>query len=59
MVSRVLMAEREVVDQRVLSRARNVLSPDKMVQFEGIQKQAADLQKMQMEMARPFLSPKK
>ena len=54
-----LMVEREAVDQRVLSRARNVLAPDKMVQFEGIQKQAADLQKMQMEMARPFLSPKK
>lgn len=53
-----IMADQEARDQRVLSRARNVLAPDKMVQFEQIQKQQRDMQKMSMEMGRQFLNPK-
>lgn len=54
-----LIAEQEAVDQRVLSRARNILSPDKMAQFQGIQKGVSDMQKTQLEMARTFMVPSK
>ena len=53
-----LMAQQEEVDRRVLSRARTVLAPDKMVQLEAVQKQQRDMQKMGMEMGRQFLNPK-
>lgn len=53
-----LMTDQEAADRRILSRARTVLSPDKMVQFEGIQKQQRDMQKMGIEMGRQFMKPK-
>ena len=53
-----LMASQQDLNARVLSRSRNVLSPDQMVQFEQIQKQQMDMQKMGMEMGRQFLKGK-
>ena len=53
-----LMASQEGLDNRVRTRARNVLSPDQMVQFETIQKQQLEMQKMGMEMGRQFLKSK-
>ena len=53
-----LMADQAAADQRVLSRARNVLPPDKMVQFESIQTQGREMQKMGIEMGRQFLNQK-
>ena len=54
-----LMADREAMDQRVLIKARNVLAPDKMAQFENIQKQTTGMLKMQFQMAKPLFAPKK
>ena len=53
-----LMASQQELNDRVLSRSRNVLSPDQMVQFEQIQKQQMDMQKMGMEMGRQFMKGK-
>lgn len=50
-----LMTSQEDLNRRVLTRARTVLSPDQMTQFEKIQKQQTDLQKMGMKMGREFL----
>ena len=54
-----LMADREAVDQRVLAKARVVLSPDKMVQFQTIQTQTAETMKSQIDLARGLLNPPK
>ena len=40
------------MNRRVLDRARSVLSPDQMAQFEQIQKQQMEMQKMGMKMGR-------
>ena len=53
-----LMASQEDMNRRVLSRARNVLTPDQMVQFETIQKQQLDMQKMGMKMGREMMKAK-
>ncbi len=53
-----LMAGQQDLNARVLSRSRTVLSPDQMVQFEQIQKQQLDMQKMGMEMGRQFMKGK-
>ena len=53
-----LMASQQDLNARVLSRSRTVLSPDQMVQFEQIQKQQLDMQKMGMEMGRQFIKGK-
>ena len=49
------LSSQESLNQRVLSRARNVLSADQMTQFEQIQKQQMDMQKMGMKMGRQFM----
>ena len=53
-----LMTSQQELNSRVLSRARNVLSPEQMVQFEQVQKQQLDMQKMGMEMGRQFIKRK-
>ena len=53
-----LMTSQQDLNGRVLSRSRNVLSPDQMVQFEQIQKQQLDMQKMGMEMGRQIMKGK-
>jgi hypothetical protein len=50
-----LMASQENLNRRVLGRASTVLSPDQMTQFEQIQKQQLEMQKMGMKMGREFL----
>ena len=46
-----LMDSQVDLNRRVLSRAGPFLSPDQMVQFQQIQQQQLDMQKMQMDMA--------
>ena len=53
-----LINSQQELNARVLTRSRTVLSPDQMVQFEQIQKQQMDLQKMGMEMGRQFMKGK-
>ena len=53
-----LMASQQDLNSRVLTRSRNVLSPDQMVQFEQIQKQQMETQKAMMEMGRQFMKTK-
>ena len=50
-----LMASQEALGRRVLDRARTVLSPDQMTQFEQIQKQQLEMQKMGMKMGREMM----
>ncbi len=50
-----LMAAQEELNGRVSTRARTILSPDQMVQFQGIQQQQLDMQKMGMEMGRKMM----
>jgi hypothetical protein len=50
-----LMASQDELGRRVLTRARTVLSPDQMTQFEKIQKQQLDLQRMGMKMGRQMM----
>lgn len=53
-----LMASQEDLNRRVLSRSRNVLTPDQMAQFEQIQKQNLEMQKMGMQMGRQMMKGK-
>ena len=50
-----LMASQEELGKRVLDRARTVLSPDQMTQFEQIQKQQLEMQKMGVKMGREMM----
>lgn len=50
-----LMANQEELGRRVLGRARTVLSPDQMAQFEQIQKQQIEMQKMGIKMGREMM----
>jgi hypothetical protein len=49
------MSNQEAMNRRVLSRSREVLTPDQMAQFEQIQKQQLDMVKMGAQMGRAFL----
>ncbi len=53
-----LLAAQEDANRRVNIRARNVLAPDKMVQFEKIQQQQLDMQKMGIEMGAKMFNQK-
>lgn len=50
-----LMANQDEFGKRVLTRARTVLSPDQMTQFEQIQKNQRDMQQMGMKMGREMM----
>ena len=53
-----LMSKQEDLNSRVLRRSGKVLSPDQMVQFEQIQKQQMETQKIMMDMGRQFMKAK-
>jgi hypothetical protein len=50
-----MLADQERFNQRVLDRARGVLSPDQILPFENAQKQWLDMQKFGMKMGREFM----
>ncbi len=53
-----VLKNQDGLNLRVLDRARNVLSADQMVQFEQIQEQQADMQRMGMKMGREMMKSK-
>ena len=53
-----LMESQVDLNRRVLSRAGPILNPDQMVQFQQIQQQQLDMQKMQMDIARSMFKGK-